>query len=181
MTLQSPFNGAVFDQMLAEAVDTVEKHYVQALPSAPSAADSTLYKQGINAIMLNTLNDVAFGGLPGYSFGSDNTALVSRIANESGTGPTFTETIVSLIYTDSATGDIPGWYLNPAEVVSASLTSKNTFDALQPSFASRVAATIFKPILNAIGVTGAQALLVVEILIVIVALIAVAYVWRSFK
>jgi hypothetical protein len=138
-----------------------------------------LYKSSINGIMLNTLNDVAFNGQKQYDFSpaADNSILINRVASESGTGVTFTETIVSLAYTDSATGDIPNWFGNPVQAITQVKQSKQTFEALQPSFAQRVAATIFSPL----GISGSQAILYLEILAVVAAIIAVAYVWRSFK
>lgn len=179
LQLSAPFNGIVFYQMFSEAVDTVLGHFLQAFPSGVSNADRDLYKSSIKGIMLNTLNDVAFNGMKQYDFsvGADNSLLLNKLAYETGAGLTFIETIVSLAFTDSATGDIPNWFGNPAQAVQAVKTSANIEDALRPSFIQRVAATIFAPF----GISGSQAILILEIGLAVIVLFAIAYFWRSFK
>jgi hypothetical protein len=175
MKLGDPFNGPVFDQMFAEAVDTVTGNLLQGLASGGET--KTTLTRKVSDVLTQALNNVAFGGLPGYSFSADNSVLVGKTANDAGQPYTLTETIISEAYTDSSTGDIPAWFVNPKQAIASLANEKSTADALTPSFAQRVAATIFAPF----GITGSTAILYLKILAAVAILIGLAYVIRTFK
>lgn len=176
MLLKSPFNGPIFDQMFQEAVESVTAHILTAYPN-PTEQQKTYLNQSVPAVIGNLLNDIAFNGIPGYVFGGENSLLVARVSQEAGTDTTLAETIISEVYTEDSTGEIPHWFENPAAVIAMAKSSKATFLALQPSFIQRVAGTIFAPF----GITGGQAILYIQILIGLVALVAVAYIVRTVK
>lgn len=181
MKLGNPFNGPVFDQMYAEAVEVVSGNILKAYTSITGSELKTL-QDAVGSVMTALLQSIGFDGMPAYNFGSgDNGQLVGHVVQLSGVDATLAETIISEIYTDDALGLVPHWFGNIAEVIAQSKTMKETFKALQPSFFQRVAGTIFKPVLDQLGLSGSQAVLMVEILIAVAVLIAIAYFWRSFR
>ena len=178
MTLKAPFTGPIFDQMFAEAVDTVTSHLLTAYTQITGGELASL-QDAASSVMSALIQAIGFDGYPGYNFnpGADNSRLILHVSQLSGIDQTLTETIVMEIYTDDANGEIPHWFGNIAQVIAQSKAQSEQWKALQPSFLQRVAGTIVAPL----GFSGAQAILLLEIGIAIVALIAVAYVWRSFK
>lgn len=180
MKLAAPFTGPVFDVMYDPAVDVVTSKLLTAF-SQITGNELGALRSNVDAVMSALIQAVGLDQPPQapYNFtpGANNGALLSRVVQLSGVDPNLTETIVSEIYTDDAGGLIPHWFGNIAQIVAQSKTAKQTWQALQPSFLQRVAGTIVAPL----GISGAQAILLAEILIGLVALIAIAYVWRSFR
>ena len=176
MTLADPFNGLVFDQMFAEAVDTVTADLLKAHPQI-SAGQIADLQSAVRDVMLNTLNDVAFKGELPYVFGKDNSQLVSRVAGETGQDQDLVDTIVSDAYTASAVGDIPNWFGNPVQAVQTVKTSKATWQALQPSFLQRMVGNVVAPL----GITGQTATRIFYAMVTLVVLVALAYVVSAFR
>ena len=176
MKLADPFNGTIFDQMFAEAVDTVTAELLQARPQTTAGGIADL-QSAVHDVMLNTLNDVAFNGESAYVFQGDSSHLVNRVAAEAGQDPMLTETIISDAYTDSATGRIPNWFGNPVQAVNSVKQEKAAWKALQPSFLQRLVGTIVSPL----GITGQTATRIFYVMVGLVVLVALAYVVNAFK
>ena len=188
MTLPAPFNGPQFDADFSSAVDQVTSDFITSLPATPSTADRDMYRQGVNGVMQNALNDVAFNGERSYTFGEDNSHLVNRVAGECGLGETFTETILQIVYTDSALGTISNFYGNPAQSVATYKSTADQSKALTPTVGdtisggiTKIVSTVTKPLTDAIGITGSQAVAIGTVIVIIAALVALAYVYRSVK
>jgi hypothetical protein len=171
--LNDPFNGPVFDQMFAEAADTVTSNLLKAM----TESDRTKLRASVYAVMLYTLDAVAFHSSKAFTFGTDNDALISLIASQSGVNLNLTETIIGEAYTDSETGAIPAWYNNPAQAVQSLANERTTAEALTPSFAQRVAATIFSPF----GIAGSTAITYLKVIAILAVFVGAAYVLRTFK
>ena len=176
MKLADPFNGIMFEQMFAEAVDTVTAELLQARNQV-SGGDIADLQTAVRDVMLNTLNDVAFNNEQPYTFGGDNRVLVARVASEAGQDPMLTETIISDAYTDSATGRISNWFGNPVQAVQQMKSEQNRWKALQPSFLQKVVGTIVTPL----GITGQTATRIFYVMAGLAVLVALAYVVNAFR
>lgn len=177
MNLPEPYTGAVYDQMLSEAVEVVTSKLLQAYPTITAGKLSDL-QDAVKEVLTTTLDYVAFKGFPGYDFtpGADNSHLVNQVASDVGLDPTETETIISEIYTEDAVGDTIHWFGNVSAQAPATETAAlQKYAALQPSFWQRVAGTIVAPL----GVSGATAITYAKIAVGLAALGVGAYVVRT--
>lgn len=174
-TLDSPFRGTIFEIMRDEAVDVVTNHLARSF-SAIEFPKEYLHDSA-QTVMLALLQFTAFEGYAPYAYGRDNSLLLSALVHETGLKYEMVETVVSEIMTDDANGEIASWFSNPSRTVQEAQRSKAASDALKPSFFQRVLGTIAAPL----GIDGSTAMTLLYIIAGLAALIALAYIYRSFK
>lgn len=174
MNLPAPFRGTLFESMFADAARVVADDLTTRLPAFKGSGS---FRETVYLVMETYLAGVATGETQLYQSSTYDRPAITYCATRTGYDPDTIETILAEIEIDTFNGSIPAWFLDPHKTIADYTQTQNEIDALKPSFLQRVANTIFSPL----GIDPANFGTYITIALVIAAVIAAAWVYRSFK
>lgn len=181
MTPNAPFTGELFDAMFAEAVYSV----ASSIARAGTTSQATELPK-VRTVMLEYLAALQAGTVQAYRPDTPSPEIVTAVSNGSGVDYTSTEAILGEVSDETASGLIPAWLLNPAQVTLDYNRTRDAVAALRPPIIYRVAQTILDPITKAAAAAGielpslAGVVTFLKVLLFIAVLVGLAYAYRTF-